>query len=101
MELVKIPTNVEFVDFSGYVLIAITALLMFYVIPHVFRRRSVLAEARIEERYAEELRMLDVNASRSGGASTHTGGPTWNGFLSSAGGHHEEERAGTFAGPRY
>ncbi|MGO1637687.1 MAG: hypothetical protein ACTHYS_03715 [Ancrocorticia populi] len=75
MELVKIPTNVEFVDFSGYVLIAITALLMFYVIPHVFRRRSVLAEARIEERYAEELRMLDVNASRSGGASTHTGGP--------------------------
>ncbi|PWF27203.1 hypothetical protein DD236_02035 [Ancrocorticia populi] len=75
MELVKIPTNVGFVDFSGYVLIAITALLMFYVIPHVFRRRSVLAEARIEERYAEDLRMLDVNASRSGGASTHTGGP--------------------------
>ena len=70
-----IPTNVGIVDFSGYVLIAITVLLVLYVIPHMHRRRSVLAEARIEERFAEDLRMLDVGASRKGGASVHTGGP--------------------------
>ena len=70
-----IPPNVGIVDFSGYVLIAITVLLVLYVIPHMHRRRSVLAEARIEERFAEDLRMLDVGASRKGGASVHTGGP--------------------------
>ena len=70
-----IPTNVGIVDFSGYVLIAITVLLVLYVIPHMHRRRSVLAEARIEERFAEDLRMLDVSASHKGGASVHTGGP--------------------------
>ncbi|WP_182050005.1 DUF6667 domain-containing protein [Changpingibacter yushuensis] len=50
-------------EFQGYAFAAVIALLLAYVIPYIYRRRAVLAEARIDERYAEELRLLQVSGS--------------------------------------
>jgi hypothetical protein len=42
----------------------VTALLLVYVIPYYYRRTMILAEARIDERYAEDLRMLRLPAGQ-------------------------------------
>lgn len=52
-----------------------TLLLVAYVVPYLYRRRMVLAEARIEERYAEDLRILEVPESRQNQAIAHREGP--------------------------
>ncbi|AWE41686.1 hypothetical protein [Actinobaculum sp. 313] len=49
---------------EGYVVAFVTALLLVYVIPYYYRRTMVLAEARIDERYAEDLRMLRLPAGQ-------------------------------------
>ena len=49
-----------YVDFQGIALGVATILLVAYVVPYLYRRRMVLAEARIEERYAEDLRILEA-----------------------------------------
>ncbi|VDG77034.1 Uncharacterised protein [Actinobaculum suis] len=46
--------------FQGYALIVVVVLLCAYVIPELFRRRRVIAETRLDERYAENLRMLQL-----------------------------------------
>lgn len=61
-------------DFQGYALGVATILLVAYVVPYLYRRRTVLSDARIEERYAEDLRMLNVTASRMGVANGHDEG---------------------------
>lgn len=49
---------------EGYVVAFVTALLLVYVVPYYYRRTMVLAEARIDERYAEDLRMLRLPAGQ-------------------------------------
>ncbi|MCF2706785.1 hypothetical protein I6E29_05835 [Arcanobacterium haemolyticum] len=50
---------------EGYALAIVVAVLLCVVLPALLRRREVLAEARIDERYAEELRILDVRESEN------------------------------------
>lgn len=52
---------------------AVVVLLMVYVIPGVYRRRVILADVRIDERYSPQLRTL---ALPDGTAGVETGGPT-------------------------
>ncbi|MGJ9454737.1 DUF6667 domain-containing protein [Actinotignum sp. GS-2025c] len=52
---------------------AVVVLLMVYVIPGVYRRRVILADVRIDERYSPQLRTL---ALPEGTAGVETGGPT-------------------------
>lgn len=64
-----------YVDFQGIALGVATILLVAYVVPYLCRRRMVLAEARIEERYAEDLRILEVPGSRQNQSTVHREGP--------------------------
>lgn len=64
-----------YVDFQGIALGVATILLVAYVVPYLYRRRMVLAEARIEERYAEDLRILEVPESGQKQAIAHRKGP--------------------------
>ena len=64
-----------YVDFQGIALGVATILLVAYVVPYLYRRRMVLAEARIEERYAEDLRILEVPGSRQNQSTVHREGP--------------------------
>ena len=64
-----------YVDFQGIAFGVATILLVAYVVPYLYRRRMVLAEARIEERYAEDLRILEVPESRQNQAIAHRRGP--------------------------
>lgn len=50
--------KVSFVNIQGYALLVAVVLLVAYVIPGLFKRRAVIAETRLDERYAENLRML-------------------------------------------
>ena len=61
-------------DFQGYAFGVAAILLVAYVVPYLYRRRTVLSDARIEERYAEDLRMLEVPDSRRGNANGHAVG---------------------------
>ena len=61
-------------DLHGYALGVATILLVAYVVPYLYRRRTILSDARIEERYAEDLRMLEVPDSRKGHANADTVG---------------------------
>lgn len=45
-------------DFQGYALAFVVALLLIWVMPSLYRRRAVLAATRIDERYAEDLRII-------------------------------------------
>ena len=63
-----------YVDFQGIALGVATILLVAYVVPYLCRRRMVLAEARIEERYAEDLRILEVPGSKQNQATVHREG---------------------------
>ncbi len=59
------PTSVYLrnVGVEGYALAIVVALLLCMVVPALLRRREILAETRIDERYAEGLRMLNLAES--------------------------------------
>lgn len=59
-------------EFQGYALAAVVLLLLAYVAPYLHRRRTVLAEARIDERYAEDLRLLAVRDARVDSPRAHS-----------------------------
>ena len=50
--------------FEGFVVLGAAVLLFAYVIPGLVRRRVVLADAPIEDRFAEDLRMLEVSQAQ-------------------------------------
>ena len=57
--------------FEGFVVLGAAVLLFAYVIPGLVRRRVVLADAPIEDRFAEDLRMLEVSQAQP---PAHAGG---------------------------
>jgi len=59
------------VGFEGFVVLGAAVLLFAYVIPGLVRRRVVLADAPIEDRFAEDLRMLEVSQAQP---PAHAGG---------------------------
>lgn len=56
-------------EFQGYAIAGVVVLLLAYVAPYLYRRRVVLAEARIDERYAEDLRILAVKQKKDSSAA--------------------------------
>jgi len=49
------------VGFEGYFVLGATVLLIAFVIPALSKRREILANAPLEDRYSEDLRMLKVS----------------------------------------
>ena len=47
--------------FEGYFVLGATVLLIAFVIPALSKRREILANAPLEDRYSEDLRMLKVS----------------------------------------
>ncbi|WP_418605337.1 hypothetical protein [Georgenia sp. SUBG003] len=48
----------EFQGYQGYVVVALTLILLGYLLPHVVRTRQLLLESRVEDRFSGDLRIV-------------------------------------------
>ncbi|MFD1507114.1 hypothetical protein FE374_03205 [Georgenia yuyongxinii] len=70
-------------EIQGYVVIALTLILLGYLLPHLVRSRQLLLDSRVEDRFSGDLRVL---ATAGPGASA--GGPS-----ADPGAHHGQPAA--------
>lgn len=69
-------------EIQGYVVIALTLILLGYLLPHLVRSRQLLLDSRVEDRFSGDLRVLATAGpgASGGGSSTdpgaHHGQPT-------------------------
>lgn len=62
-------------EIQGYVVIALTLILLGYLLPHLVRSRQLLLDSRVEDRFSGDLRVLATAGpgASGGGSSTDPG----------------------------
>ncbi|GAA4421301.1 hypothetical protein GCM10023169_14050 [Georgenia halophila] len=60
-------------ELQGYVVVALTLILLGYLLPHLVRSRQVLLDSRVDDRFSGDLRILSTGAA---GQAVHSWGHT-------------------------
>jgi hypothetical protein len=66
------------VELQGYVVVALTLILLGYLLPHLVRTRQLLLDSRVEDRFSGDLRILATagKPETAQGRAAHTRGHT-------------------------